>query len=205
MGNPSQVTTHNLQQSRHIRKKKKEALKSLRKVTLKIEPKVRVSNSSNRTAAALQQFQLFSAAADAGAALLCSQFCSNHPSIRLGYLLLRVYTLLATTDVDPALAWKVKGALLRAKSSLLHRAQRKRQKRRARSFLFSASGYTVYYIRAPQQATNRTKILQSIIWVGTYMLCRQNYLIQTKNQHLRTYEAKKVFFSFLKIAVFCIL
>ena len=57
MGNPSQVTTHNLQQSRHIRKKKKkEALKSLRKVTLKIEPKVRVSNSSNRTAAALQQF-----------------------------------------------------------------------------------------------------------------------------------------------------
>ena len=186
MGNPSQVTTHNLQ-SRHIRKKKKEALKSLRKVTLKIEPKVRVSNSSNRTAAALQQFQLFSAAADAAAAaLLCSQFCSNHPSIRLGYLLLRVYTLLATTDVDPALAWKVKGALLRAKSSLLHRAQRKRQKRRARSFLFSASGYTVYYIRAPQQATNRTKILQSIIWVGTYMLCRQNYLIQTKTQHLRT-------------------
>ena len=92
MGNPSQVTTHNLQQSRHIRKKKKEALKSLRKVTLKIEPKVRVSNSSNRTAAALQQFQLFSAAADAAAALLCSQFCSNHPSIRLGYLLLRVYT-----------------------------------------------------------------------------------------------------------------
>ena len=93
MGNPSQVTTHNLQQSRHIRKKKKEALKSLRKVTLKIEPKVRVSNSSSRTAAAaLQQFQLFSAAADAAAALLCSQFCSNHPSIRLGYLLLRVYT-----------------------------------------------------------------------------------------------------------------
>ena len=174
MGNPSQVTTHNLQQSRHIRKKKK-ALKSLRKVTLKIEPKVRVSNSSNRTAAALQQFQLFSAAADAAAALLCSQFCSNHPSIRLGYLLLRVYTLLATTDVDPALAWKVKGALLRAKSSLLHRAQRKRQKRRARSFLFSASGYTVYYIRAPQQATNRTKILQSIIQVGICMFCRQNY------------------------------
>ena len=175
MGNPSQVTTHNLQH-RHIRKKKKkkEALKSLRKVTLKIEPKVRVSNSS-RTAAALQQFQLFSAAADAAAALLCSQFCSNHPSIRLGYLLLRVYTLLATTDVDPALAWKVKGALLRAKSSLLHRAQRKRQKRRARSFLFSASGYTVYYIRAPQQATNRTKILQTIIQVGICMLCRQNY------------------------------
>ena len=75
MGNPSQVTTHNLQQSRHIRKKKKEALKSLRKVTLKIEPKVRASNSSST--AALQQFSLLSAAADAAA--LSVEFCSGPP------------------------------------------------------------------------------------------------------------------------------
>ena len=82
-------------------------MKSLRKVTLKIEPKVRASNSSSSTAA-LQQFSLLSAAADAAA--LSVEFCSgppNHPS-KIGLPV--VACLLLATDPEQRRAWKVKGA-----------------------------------------------------------------------------------------------
>ena len=136
----TQVKLQHIIYSRHIRKKKKEALKSLRKVTLKIEPKV--SFKQQQRAAAQRCYS----PAAVFALLSCSRRSSslsfalvppNHPS-KIGLPV--VACLLLATD-RPSAAWKVKGA---SQPKLCFIELRENDKKGVRGIWFSASGYTVY-------------------------------------------------------------
>ena len=137
MGNPSQVTTHNLQQT-HQKEEGGVEISTKSDAENRTQSQLQTAAAAQRCYSPAAVFALLSCSRRSSSSLSFALVPPNHPS-KIGLPV--VACLLLATDRRPSTAWKVKGA---SQPKLCFIELRENDKKGVRGIWFSASGYTVY-------------------------------------------------------------